>query len=191
MSDREEIKEGYTRVTEILKPWSDFSKIMEKVLENKRQIGCRLHNAIHMYNECLPMDIDDSIRGYFESFLRWMKQTQATIMFSEKRFYDNDWMITGCIDSVVRFPNEREAVSVDWKTVASLTKEGKISWGYQGAFYHYLMEKNGVPELGDRYLFLQLDKNGGLPLVREYEYSNKIMGECETLLKAYRLYNPL
>lgn len=188
----ESIKPGYARISDILRPWINFEKIPPEVLEHKRIIGTQVHEAIYLYNECLPqMCFSSDAEGYFDSYLEWTSDSKAKIIQSEQRLYDDQLKITGKYDSLVKFPDEDEYVMVDWKTSSSFTRETGITWHLQGTFYHYLLQYNDVPNISNRFLFIQLDPKGKRPKVREFEYTVEMIGNCMAALQVYRLYNPI
>lgn len=192
MSDEEEIKEEYTRVTDILRPWNNFDKIPPEILENKKNIGTEVHDAIFLYNQAVPiMPLRSDVGGYFESFLLWIESSHARVMQSEERLYDDYLKITGKFDGLVKFPDEDDKVMVDWKTSATYTKDIALSWALQGTFYHYLMRKNDFRNISNRFLFIQLDPHGKLPHVREFEFSTELMGVCNAALVCYRHYHKI
>lgn len=182
----EEIKKGYTRVSEIVSVPGMFDMIPPDVLENKVRIGTNVHEAIHMDFLGFVPDLAEDEKGYYDSYLAWKEMTKASIAMSEDRFYDDALMITGAIDGLLRFPYEDNLVAVDWKTSATCTKAIGDTWRAQGGFYHYLMEQNHVPNVSKRYLFVQLDSKGKLPKVKEFLFTQDIMNECLGLLNNYR-----
>jgi hypothetical protein len=187
----EEIKPGYTRITEILSPWNNFEGIPKDVLENKRCIGVRVHEYINLYLECIPVTVDEEAEGYFESFRTFMVESEASVRKTEERYYDDVLKITGQVDALVKFKAEDELIVVDWKTSASYNRKTGRSWAIQGVLYHYLLEQNGVDNLSDKIIFLQLDKGGGLPHARRFQYSSKMMARAMAVLEAYRHFNPV
>lgn len=194
MLEEEQIRPGYTRVTEILSPYSKIREAMERnpaAVERMRIIGSEVHKAIYDFNNFIPPTLSPEAQPYFDSYLYWVQETKTKNLMNENRYYDDLLKITGCVDAVVKFPYEDWNVMIDWKCTASASKDMKTSWMYQGVFYHYLMMQNNIPEIGDRFLFVQLDRNGDLPKVTEYNYSSKLMADCEAQVRAYRCYNPL
>lgn len=186
----EEIRPGYTRVSDIIKPWNDFSGIPLEVLERKKNIGTEVHKAIQAFNECIPVQYEGDGEEYFTSFLKWMRETKVNVKYSELRLYDDTLKITGGIDALVQFPNEGNLVLVDWKTTASYTKKTARMWELQGTFYHYLLTKNGNEDLSDRIVFVQLNPDGKLPKIREFVYSPDTMALCAAAVELYHFCNP-
>lgn len=186
-----EIKDGYTRVTEILKPWNDFGGIPVEILENKRQIGVELHEAIDLHNSCIPCDVREEVQPYFDSYLEWQSASGAKVVANENRYYDDVLKITGQIDVLLKYPESNELVMCDWKTTHTLTPKGRVSWELQGTFYHYLMRQNDVPNIGSKFIFVQLNNKGKMPKTFEFEYTTDNMAICHSALVVYRKYNPL
>lgn len=188
--EEEEINPKYIRVTEILSPLSDFSMVPEQVLENKTRIGTEVHNAIELYLSGFPYLLSDDAKSYFESFLHWHEDSNVRVVtnFLEERYYDDELMITGKIDALVRFPDDELLTMCDWKTTASCTVDIKRSWELQGTFYHYLLKKNEVQNINDRFLFIQLSKEGKKPRIREFEFTESNMKACRDAVKYFRHY---
>lgn len=189
--EEETIRLGYTRVTDILGPWNNFEAIPKDVLKNKCRIGSEVHYAIDMYNKCIPYSYEGDGVGYYNSFLCWTEEFRASAVESEVRYYDDEFKITGGIDAILKIPHEDRLVVADWKTCASYNKKMATSWSMQGAFYHYLLEKNDIANISNRFLYVQLDPDGKMPKIREFNYTTALMNEAATLLAAYRIYNPI
>ena len=128
----EEIKKGYTRVSEIVSVPGMFDMIPPDVLENKVRIGTNVHEAIHMDFLGFVPDLAEDEKGYYDSYLEWKGMAKVTTAMSEDRFYDDALMITGAIDGLLRFPYEDNLVAVDWKTSATCTKAWKPSVNLTG-----------------------------------------------------------
>ena len=182
----DKIKEGYDRVSDIVSVPGMFDMIPLEVLENKARIGTNVHEAIHMDFLGFVSDLAEDEKGYYDSFLEWKTMTKTSVSMSEDRFYDDNLMITGAIDGLLRFPHEDNLVAVDWKTSATCTKAISDTWRAQGGFYHYLLKQNHVHNVSHRYLFVQLNPKGKLPKVKEFLFTQDIMNECLSLLNNYR-----
>lgn len=176
------IKSGYTRISDILQIYQDFSNIPQDVLRLKAELGTEVHNIIDASFEGLYIQPDSKASGYVESFEKWKEETGVKVLLHEERFYCDVLKITGKPDAVVQFPNSEDTVLVDFKTTVA---ENAKFWTLQGSFYHYLCEKNGV-SLGPRMIFLRLDKFGNLPKAHEYLHSNQTLNLCMSALNLYR-----
>lgn len=159
---KDDILDGYVRVSEVLSQEQDFSHIDEAVLTNKANIGTRLHKAIETFFEDKMPIPDPQVTPYFNSFLKWHGLMKPKVIMQESRYYDHDKKFTGRIDAVIKLPYEKIPVLVDWKTSALVNP---LIWPKQGHAYHHLLIKNGVTYLADRVLFIKLDPRGNLPKV--------------------------
>ena len=175
------IREGYTRVSEILAQWDRFGGIDPDVLCKKAALGTAVHEAIGADSANIFMPLEENQKGYFESFQKWHKLTNAEIVETEIRLYCDRLKITGCIDALVRLPNTESLIVVDYKT--SVAEADKI-WPMQGAFYHYLAISNGR-KVAPNLMFIKLNKDGLTPKVYTYFYSTHLMNVC---MSAYTTY---
>ena len=176
------IKDGkeYARVSEILAQFSDFSHIDPEVLANKCRIGTQVHEAIAAeIAEEFPILAEDSW-GYFKSFLKWRDELNPLFEQSEQRYFSEKHRITGQIDALVTFGTQTPPVLVDFKTSA---QEGK-SWILQAHLYDIILEQNHI-ETQARFLFIKLDKMGGLPQVFQYSFDLNIQSKCLNAIQMY------
>lgn len=183
--NEDDIKSGYTRVSSILKPLTNFVGVDEDVLEAASARGTAVHKAIQMDAQdlCYPLPLE--CRGYFKSYLKWKAITQFQVEQSELRLYDDDLKITGCIDAIVG--NGESHFIVDWKNTAAQNRE---YWELQGMFYHHLATINGIP-LHKKIMFVQLCPEGSAAKVFSFEANEVLWRQC---LKYYFMYiseNPL
>lgn len=179
------MKDGYTRVSDILSQWNRFAHIPKHIVARKAELGTKVHEYIQMWACDAFFASDDEVMGYLNSYIAWEKMVHPKMVRMEERYYCDELMITGQCDAVVQFPYSDELVIIDYKTSASIDDK---FWRMQGAFYHYLVSNSGL-KISPRYLFLQLDKNGKMPKVREYEFSEKMWGYCMAALTSYRYLN--
>ena len=177
------IKPGYTRISSILAQWDKFGHIDPKVLAAKCELGTQVHKAIE--NDLQHGIEGDTGLGYLDSFKTWPIESGASSVVTEQRLYCDKLKITGCLDAVVKFPGKPELVIVDYKTSA---QESPRIWPIQACFYHYLAIQGGIP-VGDRIIFLKLDKGGKAPKAFEYHYSTQLMNVCMSALNCYRWLN--
>jgi len=197
----DDIKPGYTRVTEILGQWNtdiqvDGETIAKafagsrnaidiSVLSNKANIGTNVHRAIEGYLEGFEVKLEEKEQGYFQSFLGWYAKSKVNIVESEKRYYCDKLGITGCVDALVRFPDSDDLILVDYKTSA---QENPKMWPLQATFYHYLVSETGL-KISDRLLFLKLEKKGFPASVFEYKFTPKLLQICKCACTCYRYIN--
>jgi hypothetical protein len=118
------------RVTEVLSPYVDFSRIAPDVLEAASDRGVRVHNCCAAYAKRIyvgPVDAD--CNGYVESFLVWFNKYVATVLAVEFELV-SPFGYVGHADLIVRLKDGRVAV-VDLKTPLA----GSKTWKAQIAAY--------------------------------------------------------
>lgn len=176
----EEIKEGYTRVSDIIGQWDEFGHIDKKILSNKAEIGTRVHDCIEALCDGLPMSPQGRDLDYVKSWNLWFDTVQPKIVCREQRLYCDALKITGKFDALME--ESSGLVLLDYKTSATASPK---KWPLQGAFYHYLAKKNGF-EVQDRVVFLQLQRDGSLPKIFEFQVTKDLMNVCISALNCYR-----
>ncbi len=153
------IKPGYLRVTDILSPFSGLSKINPIILQNAADRGTLVHEIIEGIEEGFGKEnVPDPVLGYIESYELWVDGKK--FIKQPKRFYDNEMMITGLVDSI--YKDGDELVLVDYKTPARESK----TWVIQGSAYACLCKRHGYNI--SRIEFVKLDKTGKAPKVYQY-----------------------
>lgn len=184
------IKEGYARVTDILSIWTTIFiedgqvigkafagsgfKIDVDVLDNKANIGTNVHTAIEAYLDGFTVPLEERERLYFDSFLKWYESSKCEVVEKEDRYYDDELMITGKIDALVKFPGSDDLILLDFKTSA---QESPKIWPLQAAMYYHLLKKNGKT-ISDRLLFLKLDRYGKNAKLFEYKFTEDLWKVC-------------
>lgn len=174
MNEYEDILPGYARVTQILSPYADFSKIDPYVLANAANRGTRVHSyceeyckvaAIHAEDFFDLSSVDEHCMGYVVSFIDWYKTAVHKVHLQEKRLYSELHLYTGKLDLVVSIKGEEDSfVLVDIKTPQQPSK----TWALQSAAYHLLLTENDLMNC-DRRFTLILDKHGSHARVIEYD----------------------
>jgi hypothetical protein len=159
----------YARVSDILKIYCDFSHIDPKILEAKANLGTEVHEAIACDIRGEFPYVPSKGYGYFQSYLKWKNELHPTFLQSEKRYFCDKKMLTGCIDSVICF-DAAMPILIDWKT----SVQESPSWVLQGHLYHYLI-KSSNERISPQFLFLKLDNKGNFPRVFHYKYNRNIM----------------
>jgi hypothetical protein len=178
----------HIRVSEILARLRDFSGIDPTILREKAEVGTEVHTNIHrfktgrfeMFNEFPirnPQSLDilrwaERGRGYFDSYMEWEKENKPRFTVMEERYYDDELMITGQVDALMR--TDSLPVLVDFK--CSHRPDLEI-WAMQAHFYKYLLEKNGI-KIADHFLFMQLKKDGENPTVFRIDFDEKVLSRC-------------
>ena len=176
----------YARVSDIIRPFTNFSGIDEGVLRRKAELGSAVHEAIDEYLKgdipVLPLNG----MGYFESFKRWYGQVRPEYLAREQRYYDKELKITGCIDGLIQMPFDKTPVLLDYKTSV---KESPVTWKMQAHLYKHLLNVNEVSS-GNRFLFLRLNRYGELPYVHVYYECPAIHQKCvQSIHDFWKKYN--
>ncbi len=157
----DEIKPGYTRVTEILYPFSGLKDVDPYRVQHAAERGTKVHkiceSIILGFGE---WNVDEETKPYVESFKLWWQQGHNVIAV-EERFYDDEYMLTGAVDMIVRTP-ECDII-VDIKTSYKPSK----TWPLQGSAYAHMARKAGYD--AQKIHFLHLDREGGHPRIYDYQ----------------------
>lgn len=171
----------YARVTEVLTNQLDFAGIDPAVLSNKCRIGTNVHQAISEFIDGEPPMLAGDEIGYFASFKHWVEYVGPVFVESEVRYYNEQKMITGRVDAVVKLHGKGPCILIDFKTSAQINEP---QWNRQGHLYQYLLAGAGKA-ISPTFLFLKLDKRGTLPHVTKFAYSESIMKECLRLVDKF------
>ena len=170
--------DDYTRVTQVLYPFSGLDKVDPKILEKAANRGTRVHDICESIARNLgEWGNDEETKGYVDSFKIWWSQG-VKVLAIEERFFCNDLMITGKVDMIIEVNGE--AIILDLKTSAKPSK----TWALQGSAYAYMARKNGYDIKGIQ--FLHLHKFGAEPRTYDYDDSFDLFSKC---LHVYRYFN--
>lgn len=163
----------YARVSDILKPFVDFSGISQEILNNKAALGTSVHDAINKEIEGHMVVLEGKAGRYFHSFEKWRAIINPVFVETEVRYYCDEKMVTGCIDALAHLEGEKKAVLIDFKTSA----QESPTWIMQAHLYYYLLIAAGK-DVSDRFLFIKLDRDGALPKVFQYKFDCSIAKKC-------------
>jgi hypothetical protein len=177
-----EIREGFTRVSTVLSPFSGIDKIDPMVLQIAANRGTVVHQAIDKLikgADCfdLQFEIEFEVAQYsvgkehhakelqlvdnmITSYLIWAQDKE--LHPAPGRMYDDDFMITGEIDAFY-FNKDKQIVLVDFKTPVSESK----TWKLQGSAYWYMFQYRDMD--ADIVEFVKLDRKGNDPKSIVYE----------------------
>lgn len=174
---------NYPRTTEIISPWTDFSKIPEATLQFAAERG----SAVHEYCARIAkgeflVSIAMECALYVVSFRRWFDSQVDEVILSEERLTDPTLGYTGQIDLLVRL-KEGVVVLVDLKTPVTSVQ----TWKMQLAAYRNLVIKAGY--LPERCGSLQLSPEGKAPRMRWYEDRATDLNAFLSALNVYRYIN--
>lgn len=170
-----DIKQGYTRVTEVLYPFSGLKDINAEIVQNAADRGTRVHKVCESivlgFGE---WNVDEEIRPYVESFKMWW-ELGHNVVAVEERFYDDEFMLTGAVDLILR--TEECDIILDLKTSYKPSK----TWPLQGSAYAHMARHSGYNI--QKIQFLHLNRDGGQP--RIYEYPD----QWDLYLHCWHVYN--
>lgn len=180
----EEIKTGFTRVTEVLQLYNSYASVDPRVLHYAADRGTRVHRycELHALGEYYPTP-DEEISGYVNSFTQWYDAMVDKVLSLELRIYDELLRITGQLDMIAILKNDSKPTIVDFKTPATTSK----TWQIQLAAYKYLAEREGL-EI-DRRIALKLLKTGEIAQVIEYTNHKEDFEIFKGILQAHRFFN--
>lgn len=180
----EVIKEGYHRISDILKPFTGVEFVDPEKLEYAGERGTRVHAYIEeiLRGEWVPNMFDPVSKPYIDSFNCFWEGSSHLFkdckMVLEQRFYCDQLMITGKIDAL--FHKSGRTYLIDWKTSSSFHNH----WHIQGAAYQYLAKVNGFHN-PDEVLFVHLKKNKKPTTYKDNDSKKSL----EIFLKCLDLYN--
>ena len=175
------IKEGYTRVSEIVGWFKAITlgSIDPGVLKRKALLGTEVHEAIAGFYEGVFVPLDQKAAPYYESFKRWSSCQEMKILKQEERYYNDSLLITGAVDMISDYHGIKHLI--DFKTSATADKK---AWRIQGALYTFL-----YGDKIDNIRFVKLDKNGKDPDIFDFVPDKQAEEDAMICLKAYRIWH--
>ena len=172
-----EIPSEYTRVTEILYPYSGLQSIPPAILANAANRGTKVHNICESIMKGLgDWGVDEETKPYVDSFNKWWSLGHKVLSI-EQRFFCSELMITGQVDMIVE--TENGAVILDLKTSSKPSK----TWPLQGSAYAYMAKQAGYDIKGIH--FLHLSKTGGDPHLYVYDDNFELFKKCLDIYKHF------
>lgn len=171
----------YPSVTQILRPWQDFSGIPPEVLANAAERGTRVHAA------CAALALDLPVYGlapmsddllYVESFQRWLDGTVAAVLAVEQEYIDHALGFRGHPDLVCLLKRSPDVVVVDIKTGQTFSR----AWAVQLAAYAHLTG-------AQRCLTVRLKADGSRPVVNEITNWQREFAVFLNALSVYKYFN--
>lgn len=186
MTDNEddEIPPGYTRVTEVLSPFTDFSGIAPDVLANAADRGQRVHRYCELYSKSLLIeDPTPDCKKYVDSFIEWFDTYVDRVVFSEKRINCAKLRLSGRFDSVFMLKGDENPSLIDIKTPQSSSK----SWDLQTAAYKILLREEHNFHVSRRACLI-LDKFGGKARFKEHSQHELDEGRFLHALDLHRFF---
>jgi hypothetical protein len=170
-------------VTEIISPWTDFSRIPPAILENAGLRGTRVHELCAAIAKGEPvMDPNPETSGYVASFRVWFEAIVDEVILVEERLVDPGLGYSGQIDLLVR-TKQGEIWLVDLKTPLALSK----GWRLQLAGYFRLCDVAGYHP--DKAGSLRLSPDGKMAKMDFYEESAIDLMRFMESLDLYRYFH--
>ena len=166
-------------VTQILSPFSDFSKIRPDVLEAAAAKGTRVHTACATLARGGWPVVAPEEQGYVDSFLRWFSRVEQ-VHHIEEEFRDEAMGFMGHPDLVVTW--EGKFSLWDLKTPRSASP----TWSGQLAAYRRLVTWNVDPP--ERTAALILDPKGGTPKCVDLSDPDRAFAAFLGALTAYKFF---
>lgn len=178
---KEEIKPGYTRVSDVSSAYANHHKIPKNILDYAADRGTQVHAIIDCIMNDIPVSEEmyrfsgKSIKGYVNSWEKFMSGTTwfDTVLYQEERLYNDELMITGKPDLVGSHPSQGKLI-VDWKCTKAIGKH----WELQAAGYSLLEPVTSV-------VFVRLCQDGGDPEVKQYNPDKELFIKAHELYKRY------
>ena len=149
------------RVTTVLKPYSGFVHVDTKILERACERGTKVHALCSAIAGGAWVDIDgveETLRGYVNSFRLWYDGFVDSVVVNEERYIHADLQYSGQVDLVV-IAKDKQMYLVDLKTSAKPQKTYKV----QAGAYRMLLDQQELPV--QACLIVYLNKEGFAPNV--------------------------
>ena len=171
---------NYPSVTQVLGPWTDWSKIPPDKLEFAKTRGSQIHAIIACILKNLWIAyIPPECEPYIDSFNLWLPVVDEVVMV-EETLIDKAHGYKGTPDAILRIRGDEEDTLCDWKSPVAESK----SWRLQISAYRALAMQNGY--LIHRTGALQLSPKGNVAKFREY--SGTIVHDYSLFLNALSIY---
>lgn len=173
---------SYTRVTQILKPFSNFDHIDTTTLHNAADRGTRVHAYCESHALGLFVtDVDEDCKNYFECYQRWFDAMVQKVLHVEIPVASEKYRFcTHGIDLIAFLKGDDYPSIIDLKTPLSPS----LTWQLQTAAYQILAEKTlEIPIKRRICLMLPKFKDD----VKVIEYPDDA-GDRDKFLKALELY---
>lgn len=179
------IPHGYTRVTDVLNPYSDLCAIDPDVVAKAAERGTRVHKFCEMYALGLFLtDIDEDCNNYFQAFKNWFDGCVEHVIHCETRCNSAQYKLSGAFDLIVVLRGDTRATLIDIKT----PDVAKKSWQLQTAAYQMLALECLQLDV-DRRMCLMLPKNVGTSKIIEYTDHARDQELYLQALQLFRFFN--
>lgn len=172
-------------VTEVLRPWLDFSGIDPEVLEAAAERGQEVHRLCHLHAKGLWVDeVKPECAGYLTSFQTWFDTWVERTWLVEQRLFCQIHGFHGEPDLVVTLKGDAKPSLWDLKT----SRVRAPAWRLQVAAYGHLVRQAGLEV--ERMGVLRLSPEGGLPIMEEYtKTTERDLAVFLSALNCWRFFN--
>lgn len=172
-------------VTTLMKPLSDtlYAGIRPETLQAAAERGTEVHSAIEDYVTLGITDISEARRGYFEAFLRWMKDYNVQPLSVEHRAYHPALGYAGTLDMLCTLSkgdtDPQVLTLVDFKTSATVNK---MLTGVQLEAYEQMLAATGLQVEQKAIVHLQADGRYQMPVYRKNDAESwRVFMACLTI----------
>lgn len=170
-------------VTQVIQPWSDFSRVPQHKLDEAIKRGVAVHRSCAAYASKLwSPPLADCYHGYFNSFKRWFDTTVVEVIAVEPEIVHPIYGYAGHPDLIARLKGDNCNSLIDYKTPAA---QANKAWRTQLAGYDDATNKMSIYST-KRVLALRLTKNGGMPIINEY--TNTLASDFSVFLSCLHAY---
>lgn len=153
--------QGYSRVSDVLYPFSGLQNVPVELVENAGLRGTKVHNICEgIISGFGEVGVDEETWPYVESFKQWWKDGDGfQVIAQEERFFNDVEAITGQCDNIFLIDNA--LALVDYKTSYKASK----TWQVQAEAYYWLAkDKYDIQSLN----FVHLSRFGKPPKIHVY-----------------------
>lgn len=175
----------FPRVTEVLRPFTNFTGVSQVVLDRAAARGTTVHAlCAGIAKDVWVPDsmIQEELVGYVNSFRQWVAAQVEKFIVIEKRYIDENFGYTGQLDFVV-LGKDKKIYLVDIKTSARPQK----TYPVQMAAYKQLLAKHNVPIEG--VMLVYLDKDGDFPNISTYDNLEEEWAVFRGALDCWKYFN--
>ncbi len=169
------------RVTTVLSPWADFSKIDPDVLAEAAARGTRAHTAFSNYALGRFVYVPDDCHGYLESYKRWHDEYIDQVLAVEVELICSVYGFYGHADLIAVIKGDADPTVIDWKTPIAT----QPLWKSQLAAYFHLAKPKYNPK---RVASLRLKRDGSRALFDEYTSQAEDFAGFLAALSAYKFF---
>lgn len=177
------ILKDYPRVTQIISPYSGYSKVPRNYLEAACERGSAIHKACECYLKGEKCDLKTEWGHYLMSFVM-VSDLIKNVHSTETTLQDHDLKYRGTYDLLGELEGYPGLTLVDFKTSYAPQK----TWHLQLSAYKNLIEKNGTQV--DRVVVFHLQRTGNAAKIIEYENIKESFDEFSTLCTLWHRYKP-